>query len=134
MEKPLKVNRVHITEFRFRIRGHTIEYGRVTKDVPDLVREPENANVSPNHPGDQREPVKIPDHVLTFKTVETTALRYRMTKPLMLLASLAYGRSRFSTTRNLIPQRLFVRLDYSPQPRLNSRRRINRPVVEIRWK
>ena len=81
MEKPLKVNRVHITEFRFRIRGHTIEYGRVTKDVPDLVMEPENANVSPNHPGDQREPVKIPDHVLIFKTVETTALRYRMTKP-----------------------------------------------------
>lgn len=96
VEKPLKVNRVHITEFRFRIRGHTIEYGRVTKDVPDLVMEPENANVSPNHPGDQREPVKIPDHVLTFKTVETTALRYRMTKPLMLLASPAYGRSRFS--------------------------------------
>ena len=25
--------------------------------------------------------MKIPDHVLTFKTVETTALRYRMTKP-----------------------------------------------------
>ena len=80
VEKPLKVNRVHITEFRFRIRGHTIEYGRVTKDVPDLVMEPENANASPNHPGNQREPVKIPDHVLTFKTVETTALRYHMTK------------------------------------------------------
>ena len=44
VEKPLKVNRVHITEFRCRIRGHTIEYGRVTKDVPDLVIEPENAN------------------------------------------------------------------------------------------
>ena len=80
VEKPLKVNRVHITESRFRIRGHTIEYGRVTKDVPDLVMEPENANASPNHPGNQREPVKIPDHVLTFKTVETTALRYHMTK------------------------------------------------------
>ena len=78
VEKLLKFNRVHVTEFRF--RRHTIESGRVTKDVPGLVMEPENANVSPNHPGNQREPVKIPDHVLTFKTVETTALRYHMTK------------------------------------------------------
>ena len=78
MEKLLKFNRVHVTEFRF--RRHTIESSRVTKDVPGLVMEPENANVSPNHPGNQREPVKIPDHVLTFKTVETTALRYHMTK------------------------------------------------------
>jgi len=78
VEKLLKFNRVHVTEFRF--RRHTIESGRVTKDVPGLVMEPENANVSPNHPGNQREPVKIPDHVLTFKTVETTVLRYHMTK------------------------------------------------------
>ncbi|MDP6751604.1 MAG: hypothetical protein QGH37_32215 [Candidatus Poribacteria bacterium] len=79
-KKSLKVNRVHVTEFRSRIRGHTIEYGSAMKEVQDLVMEPENANASPNHPGNQREPVKIPDHVLTFKTVETTVLRYHMTK------------------------------------------------------
>lgn len=78
--KPQKINRVHVTEFRSRIRGHTIEYGDSLKEVEDLVMVPENADASPNHPGNQREPVVIPDHILTFKTVETTVLRYHMTK------------------------------------------------------
>lgn len=77
---PQKVNRVHVTEFRSRIRGHTIEYGDKFQPVEDLKLEPENADASGNHPGNQREPVEIPDHKITFKTVETTILRYHVTK------------------------------------------------------
>jgi hypothetical protein len=79
-KSPQKVNRVHVTEFRSRIRGHTIEVGDPPKAVGGLMMTPENADASPNHPGNQREPVVIPDHVLTFQTVTATVLRYHVTK------------------------------------------------------
>ncbi|MDP6997385.1 MAG: hypothetical protein QF569_14805 [Candidatus Poribacteria bacterium] len=79
-ETAQKINRVHVTEFRSRLRGHTIEYGDSHKQVEELVMTPADANASSNHPGNQKDPVKVPDHVLTFKTVETTVLRYHMTK------------------------------------------------------
>ena len=41
---------------------------------------PTDGNASSNQPVNQKYPVKVPDDVLTFKTVETTALRYHMTK------------------------------------------------------
>ncbi len=75
-----RINRVHVTEFRSRLRGHTIEYGDSLEPVEDLEMVPADADASPNHPGNQKEPVEIPDHKLTFKTVETTILRYHVTE------------------------------------------------------
>jgi len=79
-DTPQRVNRVHVTEFRSRLRGHTIEYGNDFTPVEDLEIDPADADASPNHPGNQREPVEIPDHKLTFKTVTTNTLRYHVTK------------------------------------------------------
>ena len=79
-ETPQKINRVHVTEFHSRLRGHTIEYSDSHKMVEELVMSPTDGNAFSNHPGNQKYPVKVPDHVLTFKTVETTMLRYHMTK------------------------------------------------------
>ncbi len=72
-----KINRVHVTEFRHRVSGHTIEWG----ENNNLKLEPENPDdAQENHPGNQKEPVEIPNHILTFDTVETTILRYHVTK------------------------------------------------------
>jgi hypothetical protein len=80
-ENPQKINRVHITEFRHRVSGHTIEWGENSEEVKNLKLDPENPDdAQANHPGNQREPVEIPDHRLTFDTVTTTTLRYHMTK------------------------------------------------------
>jgi hypothetical protein len=80
-DEPQRINRVHVTEFRSRITGHTIEYGEDSEEVENLKMEPENpADAADNHPGNQREPVEIPDHKLTFDTVKTTTLRYHVTE------------------------------------------------------
>lgn len=80
-EKPQKVNRVHITEFRHRISMHTIEYGENVEEVKNLKLDPENPDdAQANHPGNQKKPLEVPDHKLTFDTVKTTILRYHMTK------------------------------------------------------
>ena len=65
---------------RPRHRGHTIEYSESHKMVEELVMTPTDGNASSNQPGNQKYPVKVPGHVLTFKTIETTGLRYHMTK------------------------------------------------------
>ena len=75
-----KVNRVHVTEFRSRLRGHTIEYNETLKEVKGLTLKPANADASANHPGNQKKPVVVPDHILTFDTVNTTILQYHVTK------------------------------------------------------
>lgn len=80
-DSPQKINRVHVTEFRHRVSGHTIEWGENREEVKNLKLDPENPDdAQANHPGNQREPVEIPDHKLTFNTVETTILRYHVTK------------------------------------------------------
>jgi len=80
-DTPQEINRVHVTEFRHRVSGHTIEWGDDFKEVEDLVLDPENPDDALlNHPGNQQEPVEIPDHKLIFKTVTTTTLRYHVTK------------------------------------------------------
>ena len=79
-ETAQKINRVHVTEFRSRLRGHTIEYSDSHEMVEELVMSPTDGNASSNQPGNQKYPVKVPGHVLTFKTIETTGLRYHMTK------------------------------------------------------
>ena len=83
--KPQKINRIHITECTSRIFGHTIEYGENLEEVRNLKMVPENpGDAKENHPGDnpqgQREPLKIPDHILTFDTVETKILKYHVTE------------------------------------------------------
>jgi hypothetical protein len=79
--EPQKINRVHITEFRHRVSGHTIEWGDNLDEVENLKLDPENPDdAQANHPGNQQQPVEIPDHKLTFATVTTTTLRYHMTK------------------------------------------------------
>lgn len=78
--KKQKINRVHVTEFRSRLRGHTIEYDKSLREVKGLTLKPEDANASANHPGNQKKPVVIPDHILTFDTVNTTILQYHVTK------------------------------------------------------
>ena len=75
-----KINRIHITEFRSRIRGHKIEYGELLYEVEDLVMNPEDANASANHPNNRQKGVVVPDHILTFRTVETKILRYHVTR------------------------------------------------------
>ena len=78
---PQKINRVHVSEFRHRVSGHTIEWGDDFKEVNNLVLDPENPDdAQENHPGNQKEPVEIPDHKLTFDTVTTTILRYHVTE------------------------------------------------------
>jgi len=79
-ETPQKINRVHITEHRSAIRGHQVLYGERLKKVSDLTMSPPTADASANHPENQWNPQKIPDHELTFKTVTTTTLRYQITK------------------------------------------------------
>lgn len=80
-ETPQKINRVHVTEFRHRVSGHTIEYGENNEEVKNLKMEPENPDdAQSNHPGNQQQPLEIPDHMLTFDTVVTTTLRYHVTK------------------------------------------------------
>jgi len=80
-EEPQKINRVHVTEFRHRVSGHTIEYGDKLEEVKNLKMEPENPDdAQANHPGNQQQPLEIPDHILTFDTVVTTILRYHITK------------------------------------------------------
>jgi hypothetical protein len=80
-EEPQKINRVHITEFRHRVSGHVIEYGENLEEVKNLKMEPENPDdAQANHPGNQQQPVEIPDHMLTFDTIVTTILRYHVTK------------------------------------------------------
>jgi len=75
-----KINRIHITEFRSRIRGHKIEYGELLYEVEDLVMNPDDANASANHPNNRQKGVVVPDHILTFRTVETKILRYHVTR------------------------------------------------------
>jgi hypothetical protein len=76
-----KINRVHVTEFRHRVSGHTIEYGEDLQEVPNLKLDPENPDdAQANHPGNQKEPLEIPDHKLTFDTVDTKILQYHVTK------------------------------------------------------
>jgi hypothetical protein len=80
-KEPQAINRVHVTEFRSRITGHTIEYGEKSEEVKNLKMTPENpADAADNHPGNQKEPVVIPDHTLIFDTVKTTIIRYHVTK------------------------------------------------------
>ncbi len=80
-DEPQKINRVHVTEFRHRVSGHTIEWGDNLEEVENLVLDPENPDdVQANHPGNQQDPLEIPDHKLTFDTVTTTTLRYHVTK------------------------------------------------------
>ena len=80
-DEPQRINLVHVTEFRSRITGHTIEYGDKFEEVENLNMEPENpADALNNHPGNQQVPVEIPDHKLTFDTVKTTILRYHVTE------------------------------------------------------
>ena len=78
--KKQKINRVHVTEFRSRLRGHTIEYDKSLKEVNGLTLKPDNADASANHPGNQKKPVVVPDHILTFDTVQTTILQYHVIK------------------------------------------------------
>ena len=78
--KKQKINRVHVTEFRSRLRGHTIEYDESLKEVKGLTLKPDNADASANHPGNQKKPVVVPDHILTFDTVQTTILQYHVIK------------------------------------------------------
>ena len=78
--KKQKINRVHVTEFRSRLRGHTIEYDKSLKEAKGLILKPENADASANHPGNQKKPVVVPDHILTFDTIQTTILQYHVTK------------------------------------------------------
>ena len=80
--EPQKINRVHVTEFRHRVSGHTIEWGDDFAEVKNLKLDPENPDdAQANHPGNQQEPLEVPDHKLTFDTVTTTTLRYHVTKP-----------------------------------------------------
>ena len=78
--KKQKINRVHVTEFRSRLRGHTIEYDESLKEAKGLTLKPDNADASANHPGNQKKPVVVPDHILTFDTVQTTILQYHVIK------------------------------------------------------
>ena len=78
--KKQKINRVHVTEFRSRLRGHTIEYDKSLKEAKGLTLKPDNADASANHPGNQKKPVVVPDHILTFDTVQTTILQYHVIK------------------------------------------------------
>ena len=78
--KKQKINRVHVTEFRSRLRGHTIEYDESLKEAKGLTLKPDNADASANHPGNQKKPVVVPDHILTFNTVQTTILQYHVIK------------------------------------------------------
>ena len=52
--KKQKINRVHVTEFRSRLRGHTIEYDESLKEVKGLTLKPDNADASANHPSNQK--------------------------------------------------------------------------------
>ena len=78
-DTPRKINRLHVTEYRSRIRGHSVVYDETQSEVERLVMTPEKADASSNHPDNQPIPTKIPDHVLTFQTVDTAVLRYKIT-------------------------------------------------------
>ena len=45
-----------------------------------MTLKPDNADASANHPGNQKKPVVVPDHILTFNTVQTTILQYHVIK------------------------------------------------------
>ena len=54
-DEPQRINLVHVTEFRSRITGHTIEYGDKSEEVENLKMEPENpADAANNHPAISR--------------------------------------------------------------------------------
>ena len=75
---PVTFNTVHVTEFRSRIRGHTIQYGSSLSEVPLLNFSPVDHDASSNHPGNQQKPVVVPDHKITFPTITTDRLRYQV--------------------------------------------------------